>query len=308
MPGPAPLRLAADGAGLQQRVSNAKVRARARMVSPPPGRPRRGEPEPVGLPGAALDGVRLPAAGQLQLRAAELAKLLGALAAAGPVAESVFLDDDRVQVTATQLFPWCGICHLVLTTADGFRGSGSGWLAGPRTVVTAGHCVYLHDHGGWVEHVEVYPGRNAGYRPYGCVSTDLHSVTGWTEARRPELDYGAILLPEPVPMQTLAHRVVTDAELRQCDLWVNVFGYPADQAAGTLWGSARVLAEARPLTLVYHISTYGGQSGCPVFVKEGKQRYAVGIHNYGDTSVNLATRITGAVSQNLEAWVGSAAE
>src|SRR5262249_45821675 len=75
--------------------------------------------------------------------------------------EMVFADDDRKQVPPPPDFPWRCICALVITAADGPRWVGSGWLAGPRAVVTAGHCVYLHGHGGWARQVEVYPGRNA---------------------------------------------------------------------------------------------------------------------------------------------------
>ena len=64
------------------------------------------------------------------------------------VQEMVFKDDDRRQVADTHPFPWQSICSLVITAADGSKWVGSGWLASPRMVVTAGHCVYLHGHGG----------------------------------------------------------------------------------------------------------------------------------------------------------------
>ena len=52
-------------------------------------------------------------------------------------------------------------------------------------------------------------------------------------------------------------------------------------------------------TLVYNIDTVGGQSGCPVYIKKGGQRYVVGIHNYGAATGNSATRITAPVYERL---------
>ncbi|MBX9623234.1 MAG: trypsin-like serine protease [Gemmataceae bacterium] len=215
--------------------------------------------------------------------------------------ELVFADDDRRRVTNTRDFPWRCICSLEITAANGTRWVGTGWLAGPRTVITAGHCVYLHRHGGWARQVVVYPGRNGADTSLGrYVSDDLRSVTGWTDGKNPAYDYGAILLPEPLDLGWLAYAVYPDADLR--GLVVNVFGYPADKPAGELWGAARVLQQVLPQKLVYNLSTFGGQSGAPVFEKAGAERVAVGIHNYGDVSGNSATRITDGVYDDITAW------
>ncbi len=221
------------------------------------------------------------------------------------IEEMVFKDDDRKPVTDTRQFPWQCVCALVITAADKTRWVGTGWLAGPRTVVTAGHCVYLHGRGGWAQQVEVCPGRNGADTSLGkWTSAELRSVTGWTNQKSPLYDYGAILLPEPLQLGWFAYGVYDSEELR--DMTVNVFGYPADKPQGTLWGTARRLQEVIPQKLVYNLSTYGGQSGCPVFEKKGDQRTVVGIHNYGDVSGNSATRITDAVYDDIEAWKAEA--
>ncbi|MBA4067334.1 MAG: hypothetical protein C0501_27220 [Isosphaera sp.] len=215
--------------------------------------------------------------------------------------ELVFADDDRQRVPATRDFPWRCLCSLSITAANGTRWVGTGWLAGPRTVVTAGHCVFLHRQGGWARRVEVSPGRNGTDAPFGPVtSDDLHSVTGWTEDENPALDYGAVVLPAPLDLGWLAYGVYPDADLQ--GLRVNVFGYPADKPPGELWGTSRLLQQVLPERLVYNLSTFGGQSGAPVFEKSGNDRVVVGIHNYGDVSGNIATRITDAVYDDIEAW------
>ena len=64
--------------------------------------------------------------------------------------------DERKKITEMEQALWNGICSLSITAADGTRWVGTGWLAGRRCVVTAGHCVYLHGHGGWAAEVGVH--------------------------------------------------------------------------------------------------------------------------------------------------------
>jgi V8-like Glu-specific endopeptidase len=250
---------------------------------------------------------------------AELAQLLVG-PAVGAVAEAAFADDDRRRETRTWEYPWRCVCSLLVTPADGPRMVGTGWLAGPRTVITAGHNVFLRKMGGWARRVEVFPGRDtdatpwsrfADPTPWAYASTDLHSVAAWTGPGLEELDYGAVLLPRPVPLGYFGYAAWADGELLPKE--VHVYGYPADKGPPkhprfALWGSARTLQHALPSTLVYDISTFGGQSGCPVFVREGEECYVVGIHNYGDVAVNRATRVTAEVYDNIRAWVSQAAE
>ena len=66
--------------------------------------------------------------------------------------------DDRVVVGNTAVFPWSTHCKLYMTFPNGDTMIGSGTLIGPRTVITAGHCVYSHDKGGWATEIEVIPG------------------------------------------------------------------------------------------------------------------------------------------------------
>jgi V8-like Glu-specific endopeptidase len=215
------------------------------------------------------------------------------------VAETTFKDDDRKRVQGTETFPWDCICWLVITAETGDQFIGTGWLAGARTVITAGHCVYLHNYGGWAREIQVYPGRNGDKVFKEFTSLNLHSTAGWTGEKSEEDDYGAIILPADCP-ESLGYEEPDDNWLQ--GRLVNVTGYPGDKESGTLWGSTRRLVEVTERQLKYHISTFGGQSGAPVFYKVGDKRWVVGIHNYGGTNANMATRITRTVYDNIEAW------
>jgi V8-like Glu-specific endopeptidase len=221
------------------------------------------------------------------------------------VREVIVDQDDREQVSNTLDVPWQWICSLVITAQDGSRWLGSGWLASPRAVITAGHCVYLHGHGGWPAQIDVYPARNGGNKPYSSTATSFRSVYGWTRNQKPANDYGAIVLPQAVPVGFFGYTSMSDEQLS--GRLVSVYGYPSDKPAGTLWGRYRQLQQVLPRTLVYNIATVGGQSGSPVWDKNGPTRLVVGIHNYGDASGNSATRITDEVFDNIDRWKNESA-
>jgi hypothetical protein len=81
----------------------------------------------------------------------------GATKASAMVSEIVIADDDRIQITDTLSVPFRWICRLSILAANGTRWNATGWFAAPGLVVTAGHCVYLHNQGGWARAIEVQP-------------------------------------------------------------------------------------------------------------------------------------------------------
>lgn len=90
---------------------------------------------------------------------------------------------------------------MLITAGDGSRWIGTGWLISPRTLITAGHVVYIHSRGGWVRSIDVIAGRNGANRPFGtCRSTAFRSVLGWVSGRKRDYDYGAIILPGSCPV------------------------------------------------------------------------------------------------------------
>ena len=217
--------------------------------------------------------------------------------------ESVCGRDDRVRITATTSIPWRMICQLFITRNDGGGSRCTGWFIGPRTVMTAGHCVYSHSAGGWARSIEVIPGMDGSSRPYGSlVGTSFRSVEGWIRDRSPDYDYGAIILPN----NSLGNRVgwfgftaLSDRSLNE--LLINNSGYPADKPTGTQWFNSGRITRVTDRRLFYMLDTYGGQSGSITWrLREGK-RHAVGIHAYGGCP-NKSTRINREVFDNMKMW------
>ena len=227
------------------------------------------------------------------------------------VMEKIIGTDDRTRVTNNQAYPWRCVCSLLITANTGAQYIGTGWLVAPRLLLTAGHCVFMSDEGGWVTQIEVIPGRNAAERPYGsAVSREVRSVTGWTQDNDSNYDYGVIMLPadkrygDQLGWFGYANR--PDDYLR--NLTLNLSGYPGDGGPagidGTQWYHSRSVMGVLDKQLTYDIDTYGGQSGAPVweFASNGS-RYGVAIHTFGDALNNGGTRITSDVFANIAGWV-----
>ncbi len=217
--------------------------------------------------------------------------------------ESVCGSDERTRISPCTSTPWRWNAKLVITLANGQVAGGTGWFIGPRTVMTAGHCVFSAAHGGWVRSIRVIPGMDASSEPFGSqVGTSFRSVTGWTSSGNAEYDYGAIILPNGNlgnAVGWFGFAALSDSSLQ--NLFVNTAGYAGDKPFGTQWYGAGNITQVTARRLFYMIDTFGGQSGSAVWRLLNGQRHAVGVHGYGGCP-NKAVRITGEVFNNMMAW------
>ena len=86
--------------------------------------------------------------------------------------------DNRTKVSDTTVFPFRAIGYIVSTWPKGNSTIGTAWLFKSDAIVTAGHCVYDKDLGGWATRVTFYPGRNGSSTPYGSAySIEISSTT-----------------------------------------------------------------------------------------------------------------------------------
>jgi len=227
------------------------------------------------------------------------------LTEAAAVLEVIIGNDDRVRITQTQSIPWRRICALRITFPSGSTFRGTGFFIGSRAVATAGHCVYMHNQGGWATKVEVIPGCNGASRPFGqAESRSFRSTTGWVQSRKPESDYGCIVLPNGAfagkGLGSFGFAAFNAPTLLAQS--AVIAGFPGDKPFAEMWGMARRIKTVTEKTLIYDIDTVGGQSGTPVYIKRNGHRYVVGIHNYGASTGNSATRVTKPVGDRLLAW------
>lgn len=215
--------------------------------------------------------------------------------------------DDRVQIPYTMAAPWRHICQLIVHFPS-FTGRCTGWLAGTRGVITAGHCVYRAFSGEWAESIEVIPGCNGGSKPFGSqISTDFRTNQEYMNTGSPYYDYGAVILPD----STMSLQAGWFGFAAKPDYWLlnalaNNSGYPGDKPYGTQWFNADRITSVNPSHIRYMLDTAAGQSGSPMWVLpyEGApqgNKYVVGIHFWGGCP-NVAIRITSHVWYNLKMW------
>jgi len=225
-----------------------------------------------------------------------------------PRLESVLGTDERVRITETTKLPWRLNASLLITADDNSQWIGTGWFISPRTLITAGHCVFIQHSNrpgrdGWVKKIQVMPGRNASEVPFGGLfATEFWTVKGWAEEGLETADYGAIILPSAFPANIghFGFGVFPDATLLSSI--ANVAGYPGDQPTGTLWYDKRKIGSVKPDKVFYAADTAGGQSGACVYIVRNGQRIGVAIHAYGGATANSGTRISAEVFANLTAW------
>ncbi|MNT34328.1 Glutamyl endopeptidase precursor [compost metagenome] len=184
----------------------------------------------------------------------------------------------------------------------------SGVLISQKYVLSAGHCVYDHDQGGWATSIEVIPGLDGSYKPYGSVyASYLRSYTGWTQDGNGDFDISLITLASPIGNTVgwfgYAHYA------NPVNYWANLAGYPGDRDNGLkLYYHAGYIFDAPQFYVSYTIDTAGGQSGSGVYrIEANGDRYAFAAHTYGhvDKQFNSGTRITPQRLNDFKAWIAT---
>ena len=225
--------------------------------------------------------------------------------------------DRRKQILETDLHPWRMICSLEIESQNGLPYVGTGWFAAPRTVITAGHCVFDPvELGGWAKKITVIPGRNGDAEPVfdKAASSKFSTTDRWLEAQDADFDYAAIHLDVDLGARvgTFGIGVLPDEELK--DRLVNVSGYPFIPGDGkSQYFHANRVKALTPRRLFYDVDTLGGQSGAPVwaYLDDSTDPVVVGIHAYGiggtpaalNVVANSGPRILPEVLDVIQEWI-----
>jgi V8-like Glu-specific endopeptidase len=221
--------------------------------------------------------------------------------------------DDREIVTDTSQYPYSCICKLYITPKVGNkRYIGTGVYIGPNCVLTAAHCVYLHNKGGWASQIEVVPGLNIEpNRPFGSTqSNDFYCPNLYlekpTDEKRQPYDFAAIITPRAFGDEVgyIGFSSLTDQEFE--NLLITISGYSGDKpdnAPGEAQSKdTKKISDTTDTLLIYELDTEGGGSGSPVITQRNNKIYACGIHNIGGNSFNSGTRITDGIHAKIKEW------
>jgi len=225
--------------------------------------------------------------------------------------QTVFGVDDRVRIDDTTLYPWRTHCKLIMTFRNGRRFVGSGTLISDKYVLTAGHNVY--DHGrandgrrvGWATQVEVIPGLDGTYKPYGSAfAVYLRSIQGWVRDQDPRHDFALVTLDRKIGASTgwLGYgNFALDK-----DLHGHLSGYPGDRDNGQRqYYDKRALSDWSKFQVFYRIDTAAGQSGSGVWLNENGKRYVCAVHARGGVDYNEGTRLESNTFRTIQTWIAS---
>lgn len=208
-----------------------------------------------------------------------------------PTPREIIGADNRTKITNTTAFPYCAICSLRIEWPNGDVEVGTGAVITRKSILTAGHCVYQAERGGYVSRITVIPGRNGTEQPLGSYATsNVTILTKWRTEGGAANDAAFIKLNTNIGDRTgiMGYGNYEDSYLLSKTL--RLTGYPADkQPSGTMWTHSGVPSSVTTDTFSYSIDAMGGQSGAPVYIPSNNQ--VVGIHSRGNSSGNTAKRI-----------------
>lgn len=224
---------------------------------------------------------------------------------------AVFGDDTRVQIKNTKPYPFRTIGYIESVNAKGEAFMCTGTLIGPRTVLTAAHCLYNHDQeGGWHQTYYFVPGMaDEKTFPFGAYEyQEAYIVEGYITNYQGfygsvvPWDLGILILPEPIgdALGWMAYGHYED--LGQFS--ANIVGYPGDKPFGTMWrATCDVLGEnVLEDGFFYDCDTFPGSSGSSVYALDGNnQRVVLGVNVAESPDFNTAVRINGPYLE----WVNS---
>ncbi len=258
--------------------------------------------------------------------AAAEALLVRGTAPLPPISAGVGFSDSMITSDLRRVFdttsaPWRRICSLEIHGSGGNVIGGTGFFVGPRSVLTAGHCV--HDAvalGGWTTQIIVRPGRNGVNEPLGqLAATGVFTTDRWRDARDRDFDYGLIQLGPEAEAITLKTGLFATAALDDATLAnqrVNISGYPTNKpgtvpAGSEQWFHARQVLATTALRLFYDVNTLEGQSGAPVWLQMPDGPLVIGIHaanvdaSLPGLTANSGPRITQAVLDAIHGWIAA---
>ncbi len=222
-------------------------------------------------------------------------------------------------------FPFTTIVELQATFPDHKTFDGSGVMVDRFHVLTAGHVLYDYAEGGFASQILAIPELYGNSEPFGTAHMTYErtypAFTNYDKAHPGKTaagddDIGLITLDYPVGDRTgwMSYGYDNNNADFAKGVIYNTAGYPAaggydghhmEFSSGPLAGLS---ADGSALDYSQSsITTYGGQSGSPVwrYNASNNSRVVYGIHvggSGGANSSNFATRITQSIFNDLQHW------
>ena len=214
--------------------------------------------------------------------------------------------DDRMQITDASGYPDRIVGWLWSQASDDTWSTCTATLIGPSTLVTAAHCVFIHEKNGWIKDMVWIPGiTDPESAPFGTYTWEnINILKGYIE-NYDGTNYGSAM-PWDLAVITLAEDAGNQLgwlgfRVDDASNWdATIIGYPGDKPEGTMWKNTCSIKPDQFGDLIFwhECDTFAGSSGSSMWEDAGGgDLYIRGINVAEDDKVNYGVRFNEAYYQ-----------
>jgi len=160
---------------------------------------------------------------------------------------------------------WTPVKQTGLLTFSGGRCSGT--LVGPKTVLTAGHCVHSGKRGNWYNKFVFYPGRTStSTSPYKSYTySTMMTFEGWILNSDFDWDIALVELSS-VPSPDIQYNYLGYDNNINTNYYFHGKGYPGNKPYGSMWSTEDYISQTTTNQLrTDDTDSYYGYSGSPFY-------------------------------------------
>ncbi len=104
-------------------------------------------------------------------------------------------DDGPLRIEDTEEYPYSSVVNLLMEFDVGYAGCSGSFVKNSQVVLTAGHCIYNAEYGGFPESITVVPGKDGSSKPFGSKEAiNWATNNSWINWEDPTNDWAVIIV------------------------------------------------------------------------------------------------------------------